>query len=199
MALTLSACGGGGGGKPDRPLPGIRYVPVSPLGEPLGPPGADPAPYRQAMREWFARTDKDGDGKLSLAEIQAEADRVFPLYDLNGDGQITSAELTSYRVSTPFHALPADTGRRLRPGRIDMTPDEAASLTREGKGRPQYRMGIDPVMAADTNADFRVTREELRAEAARRLSMMDRNDDGAITLAEFMEHAEGPMRAWAVQ
>lgn len=194
MALVLAACGGG-----DKYRPGIRYSAVSPLGEPLTAPTRDADAYRAAMREWFARTDTNGDGKLSLAEFTAEATRVFPLYDLNRDGFVTSYELTQYRVSLPTHAAPADSGRRLRPGRIDMTPDEAATARTDGRGRPDYRMGIDPVMAADANADFRVTPDELRAEAARRHAIMDANGDGSVSLAEFMEQAEGPMRAWAAQ
>lgn len=192
--LTLAGCGGG-----DPRLPGIRYTPVSPLGEPLGRPSREADAYRAAMRDWFGRADTNHDGKLSAAEMMAEADRVFPFYDLNHDGFVTSAELTLYRVNSPFHEAPPDNGRRLRPGRIDMTPDEAATVQNNGKGRPQYRIGIDPVMSADANADFRVTPEELRAEAVRRHTIMDENHDGQVTLAEFMDMAEGPMKAWSVQ
>ncbi len=195
LCLVLAACGGGG----DKFRPGIRYNPISPLGEPLAAPTRDADAYRAAMRDWFARTDTEKDSKLSLAEFTAEADRVFALYDLNRDGFVTSYELTQYRVGLPTHTAPADSGRRLRPGRIDMSPDEAATARVDGRGRADYRMGIDPVMSADSNADFRVTPEELRAEAARRHAIMDQNGDGAVSLAEFMEQAEGPMRAWAVE
>lgn len=195
LCLALASCGGGG----DKYRPGIRYNPISPLGEPLAAPTRDADAYRAAMRDWFTRTDTDHDGKLSLAEFTAEADRVFPLYDLNRDGFVTSYELTQYRVGLPTHTAPADSGRRLRPGRIDMTPDEAATARVDGRGRADYRMGIDPVMSADSNADFRVTPEELRAEATRRHAIMDKNGDGFVSLAEFMEQAEGPMRAWAAE
>lgn len=195
FCLALASCGSG----PDKARPGIRYSAVSPLGQPLGPPTRDADQYRATMRDWFASADTDHDGKLSLAEFIAEADRVFPLYDLNHDGFVTSYELTTYRVGLPSHTLPADSGRRLRPGRIDMTPDEAATAHTDGRGRPDYRMGIDPVMSADSNADFRVTTEELRVEAARRHTIMDKNGDGSVSVSEFMDQAEGPMRAWAVQ
>ncbi|MFV3128280.1 hypothetical protein [Niveispirillum sp. KHB5.9] len=195
LCLALASCGGG----PDKTRPGIRFSAVSPLGEPLGAPTREAEQYLATMRDWFARTDTDHDGRLSLAEFTAEAARVFPLYDLNGDGFITSYELTNYRVSLPTHAPPADSGRRLRPGRIDMTPDEAATARTDGRGRPDYRMGIDPVMSADSNADFRVTLDELRTEATRRHGMMDKNSDGFVSLPEFMDQAEGPMRAWATQ
>lgn len=195
LCLVLAACSSG----PNKNRPGIRFNPVSPLGEPLAAPTRDADAYRAAMRDWFARTDRDHDGTLSLNEFTAEADRVFALYDLNRDGFVTSYELTQYRVGLPTHAAPADNGRRLRPGRIDMTPDEAATAQRDGRGRPDYRMGIDPVMSADSNADFRVTPDELRAEAARRHAIMDGNHDGSVSLPEFMEQAEGPMRAWATE
>ncbi|OYQ32379.1 hypothetical protein CHU95_16380 [Niveispirillum lacus] len=195
MALALASCGGGR----DTFRPGIRYSPVSPVGEPLAAPTRDAEAYRAAMRDWFTRADTDRNGTLSLLELTAEAGRVFPLYDLNRDGYVTSYELTQYRVNLPTHSAPADTGRRLRPGRIDMTPDEAATARVDGRGRADYRMGIDPVMSADSNADFRVTPEELRAEATRRHAIMDQNGDGTVSRPEFMEQAEGPMRAWAVE
>lgn len=194
LVLALASCGGG-----DKNRPGIRYSAVSPLGEPLSAPTADAEAYRTTMRDWFARTDANRDGKLSRAEFMAETARVFPLYDLNHDGYITSFELTQYRVSLPTHTPPADTGRRVRPGRVDLTPDEAATVRTDGRGRPDYRIGIDPVMGADSNSDFRVTLEELQAEAERRFTLMDKNGDGAISLPEFLEQAEGPLRAWATQ
>lgn len=193
LAVALAACGG------NRPLPGVRYAAVSPVGEPVSAPTQDSASYRTAMRDWFNRTDTDRNGTLSAAEMAAEADRVFVLYDQNRDGAVTSAEMTQFRVSSPFHIPPADNGRRMRPRRIDMTPAEAESMEPGNRGRPSYRMGIDPVMSADSNADFRVTPEELRIEAQRRHGVMDKNGDKALTLPEFMDSAEGPMRAWGAQ
>ena len=194
LVLALASCGGS-----DRSRPGIRYSAVSPLGEPLSAPTRDAEAYLATMRDWFARTDTNKDGKLSRAEFTAEAARVFPLYDLNHDGYVTSFELTQYRVNLPSHTPPADTGRRLKPARVDLTPDEAATVRPNGRGRPDYRIGIDPVMAADSNTDFRVTPEELQVEAERRFTVMDKNADGAISLPEFLEQAEGPLRAWATQ
>ncbi|WP_029013970.1 EF-hand domain-containing protein [Niveispirillum irakense] len=191
LVLGLSACGGG-----DRPLPMIRYAAVSPAGELLGAPTGDEGAYRDAMLGWFNRADSNGDGRLDLAEMMADADRTFALYDQNKDGAVTSSELTAYRVASPHHTPPVQGGEKMRPGRLNMTAAEAETASRDSRGRPQYRMGVDPVMSADANADFRVTLAEFRVEMTRRHAQMDRNGDGAVSRDEFLAYAEGPMRAW---
>lgn len=191
LLLGLSACGGR-----ERPLPTIRYAAVSPAGELLGPPTGNAEAYRTAMLGWFNRADTNSDGRLDLAEMMADADRTYALYDQNKDGAVTSSELTAYRVASPHHAPPVQGGEKMRPGRLNMTAAEAETASRDSQGRPQYRMGVDPVMSADANADFRVTLAEFRAEMTRRHTQMDQNGDGVVSRDEFLAYAEGPMRAW---
>jgi hypothetical protein len=190
LAGVLSACGGG----PE--LPAIRYAAVSPAGELLAAPTMEAETYRAAMLGWFDHTDSNHDGRLDPAEMQADAERIFKLYDHNGDGFVTSAEMTAYRVESPFRANPVQGGGRIRPGRVNLTAEEANTASRDSDGRPQYRMGIDPVMSADANADFRVTLAEFLAQMAIRHGQMDRDKDGFVSREEFLAFADGPMRAW---
>lgn len=141
-----------------------RYVAVSPLGEVLAASTGDLEQYRVDMRLWFSGSDTDDDGQVSPTELSADADRVFKIYDGTGDGVIASAELTYFRMTSPFTST-----------------------------------GIDPVRAADSDANSQVTPDEFRAEALRRHAAMDANGDGAISIAEFMEQVEGPLRAWTLQ
>lgn len=190
LAAALSGCGGG----PE--LPSIRYAAVSPAGELLAAPTMEAETYRAAMLGWFDLADSNHDGRLDPAEMRADAERAFKLFDRNGDGFITSAEMTAYRVESPYRANPVQGGGRIRPGRVNLTAEEAETASRDSDGRAQYRMGIDPVMSADANADFRVTLAEFLAQMAIRHGQMDRDKDGFVSRPEFLSFAEGPMRAW---
>jgi hypothetical protein len=46
--------------------------------------------------DWFKGADKDGDGKLTLAEFQADAERFFHVLDINKDGVIDHREIYYY-------------------------------------------------------------------------------------------------------
>lgn len=184
--LSVGSCGGG----PKEPLFEILHSAVSPLGELLEPPTSDEEQYRVAMRAWFTRTDADHDGQLSPAEMSAEADRVFPMYDLNGDGEIVYAEWRYFRMNSPFRGQPTTDGGSVRPGSIGPTPDHAVTADADSGRSNDYQMRLPPFLAAS-----RVTPNELRAEALRRHLAMDANGDGAVSVPEYMEQVEGPLRA----
>jgi Ca2+-binding EF-hand superfamily protein len=190
LAGVLSACGGG------PKVPAIRYAAVSPAGELLAAPTMEAETYRAAMLGWFDRADSNHDGRIDSTEMRIDAERTFKLYDHNGDGFVTSAEMTAYRVQSPYRANPVQGGGRIRPGRVNLTAEEAETANRDSAGRAQYRMGLDPVMSADANADFRVTLAEFLAQMAIRHGQMDLDKDGFVSRQEFLSFADGPMRAW---
>lgn len=191
-SLALAGCGSGA----DDRRPTVRYAAVSPTGELLAAPTPDADRYRAAMLAWFDAADSNRDGTLDSAELAADATRAFALYDQNTDGNVTSAELTAYRVASPYRTMPVEGGGRIRPGRLNMNASEADTEGRDSRGRVQFRLGVDPVMAADANADFRVTLAEFLDLMGRRLAQMDKDGDGRVSRAEFLSFAEGPMRAW---
>jgi Ca2+-binding EF-hand superfamily protein len=103
----------------------VRYVAVSPLGEVLGASTGEVEQYRLDMGSWFSRADTDHDGKVSPAELSADADRVFTIYDITGDGVIVSAELTYYRMTSPFTSASIDPVRVAdSDANSQVTPDE---------------------------------------------------------------------------
>jgi hypothetical protein len=95
-AAALYGCasdGGGGGGRGDRvpeAVPEMLFI--SPMGEPFR--AKPPEPYPVAA--WFKGADKDGDGKLDLAEFKADAERFFHVLDVNKDGVIDHREVFYY-------------------------------------------------------------------------------------------------------
>lgn len=65
---------------------------ISPMGEPFHPNGRED----DGLADWFRQADRDHDGRLTLAEMQQDAERFFALLDLNHDGEIDPDELTHY-------------------------------------------------------------------------------------------------------
>lgn len=165
--LTLAACA------PSRPGPLERERPrvaVTPNGEPLplipGPDGC-----REALTGWFATADRNGDGLLDQTEMQADGERWFALADLDHSGEITADELTAIRLRV--NPLPDLEPLKGRPGD---GPGE--------RGRLYSQTQVDPVMAADANADFRVTAAEFRASITAKTAA---RAGGVVTAAQVQD------------
>jgi hypothetical protein len=75
--------------------------------------GFDPSSKMQSgsLKEWFAKVDTDGDGKISKSEFEAlgngsntsQADDIFGKLDKDGDGSISMGELASARGARGHH------------------------------------------------------------------------------------------------
>jgi Ca2+-binding EF-hand superfamily protein len=65
---------------------------ISPMGEPFRPH----APGDDTLADWFRQADSNHDGVLTVAEMQADADRFFATLDADHDGEIDPDELTHY-------------------------------------------------------------------------------------------------------
>ena len=102
LALLLAGCATGGpplrngrlpdGPQGDRPagiVPGRLFI--SPLGEPFR---SDRAGDPEAA--WFGGADADHDGRLTLAEFQADARRWFALLDRRHAGEIDPDDIEHY-------------------------------------------------------------------------------------------------------
>jgi len=110
----------------------------------------------------LARSDSDGDGRVSKAEYLARADERFARMDKNGDGQLTPDEMA------PRREAPAPAAG------TDASPAPAG-------GGMMSRM----FERLDTNHDGKVSREEYRAQAAERFDRMDTNHDGFLDQSEM--------------
>lgn len=182
-----------------REGPRLRLVPTSPNGEVLGIPTVDLADYRATMSAWLVRVDRDRSGTLEKAELVADADRMFPGFDRNGDGTITPAELTQARIDQPFQppmerpsSRPSKRGPSVTPEGVDINRGDVNPYT--GQRMPMLTATLDPVMSADSNADFQVSRDEFRAQAARKFDQYDTDRDGKLTAEEFLTVLLAPVK-----
>jgi Ca2+-binding EF-hand superfamily protein len=48
------------------------------------------------LADWFAQADRNHDGRLTLDEMQSDADRFFAFLDVNHDGEIDPDDITRY-------------------------------------------------------------------------------------------------------
>lgn len=173
-ALVLAACAPSRSGPPEREQPRAA---VTPNGEPLALiPGPDGC--RDALAAWFATTDANGDGVLDIAEMQADGARWFALADIDHDGEITADELTTIRLR--INPLPELEPIHARPGEGEGPGGGPGG----GRGRARSQSQVDPVMAADANADFRVTAAEFRAHVTART---EARAGGIVTAAQVQD------------
>lgn len=144
--------------------------------------------------------DKNGDGKLSLDEFQAlwlqqqheRTVRAFQHFDVNGDTELTQAEMAQ-----PYTRLVQRLDRN-GDGAIEKT-ELKPSRDHGGWGHERGRWGhhadasghdrggdamklFDQV---DANHDGKVTQAEVDAYVAGRIKTYDKNGDGQLSLAEF--------------
>lgn len=155
LMLLVSACAGN---LPLRP-PTPYVVRFSPNGEPMtgGPRGYPPC--EQAQARWFAEADRDRTGVMTRDEFLADARRQFKVMDLDGNGDITPAELAEYRA--PFATPPK--------GAPSLLPADApaGAIPRRPLAGPISDTMPDPVMIADTELRFRVSLPAFLASADR--------------------------------
>lgn len=160
---------------------------ISPSGEPFR--GGD------GLSAWFDGADADGDGLVTLAEFEADAERVFGLLDTDQNGSIDGFETQAYEreIAPEIRSLgparppagdgrgPGAEGERPRRPMLGMgrkTPPSA----REGAARFGLLNEPHPVRGADADLSGRVSRIEWRNAAARRFDRLDQDGDGVLTL-----------------
>src|SRR5579884_3742080 len=80
---------------PVAPVSGPRHprrLFISPMGEPFRSKSRDD----DTLADWFEQADRNHDGRLTMEEMQADAERFFALLDVNHDGEIDPDEITRY-------------------------------------------------------------------------------------------------------
>lgn len=181
------------------PPPGGGYIGTgvgqtvffSPAGQPFRAAAGQPYP----VAVWFAQADADKDGKISQTEFLEDSAAFFQKLDVNRDHFVNSPENTNYETRIapeitridPRIAQPVYRARQPDP---DMGANQSPNDNRYIKkvqGASQYGL-IDepqPIRAADSNLDFRVSIDEWVAASVQRFSILDVNGDGAITADEL--------------
>ncbi|HEY3814871.1 MAG TPA: hypothetical protein VGL66_16760 [Caulobacteraceae bacterium] len=186
---------------------------ISPMGEPFRGKVADPYPVEAWFRgadtgakgyltkqdfeadaqRFFKRLDADGDGYLDDHEIDAYEDKIAPeikaamgpdpnavhyspsaidMGQMNGESPVTYRDSAS-RIDDD---KAANAGKDAR---------EQALAARRGAGVFGFFNEPEPVRAADTNIDFRVSMKEWIEAADRRFGELDKRHDGKLTRDEL--------------
>lgn len=164
-------------------------------------------------RERFAAIDKNSDGELDLAEIEASftsrmgermgrmgmrpdemGERMMRRFDANKDGKVTKDEFLAH-IRKAFAEMDLDNDGRITDD--DLPPmmrgrNALAGGTGGGPGIGGRRgggMGGPGLMGllreADANKDGVVTLDEVLVVAERRFAALDRNKDASIDKADF--------------
>jgi hypothetical protein len=211
LAGALAACaagddgpgggpGGGQGGRraPQGPLPNVF---VSPEGKPFHAPRDAPYP----VAAWFAEADTNHDGKLTREEFRQDAAAFFKVLDIDHNGVLDGEEVSRYEDSVAPEILPNVGHLRANEGMDTTLKFDRDERNQSRQGRGGYReprqpgpanieilqgAGLfsllnepEPVAAADTQFDGRITLQEFEAAADRRFDLLDTKQLGYLTLA----------------
>lgn len=160
---------------------------VSPMGEPFrSDGGVEP----QVL--WFQGADTNGDGKLTLAEFEADAARFFKVLDRGHDGEIDPGDIDYYEgVMLPEIRVSAGGDDQLEDteGGDDSDGSGGTAKTvypdRQGAGLYSYLPYPEPVTIDDMNFNRGVDPGEFRHAADKRFALLDPNHDGVITRDEL--------------
>lgn len=168
---------------------GPRYAPlyIAPLGEPFHTNGtSDP------MAHWFAKADADHDGRLTLAELTADALAFARTLDKDGDGELDPQEVSDYEnFVAPEIKLYQSGDRFFRPPpRKSRDQKRAKAEARQraayqaayGAGRNASLNIPEPIASADLDIDRGVSRDEIAKVAADRFPLLDTARRGYLTL-----------------
>jgi len=158
-----------------KPLNAMIY---SPDGEPLNGGKLGKPTCEEAMNNWFMRVSANN--PLTFERYRQEAQMQFIRMDIDHNGYLVSEELDRYRE--PF-----------RQPMLSMKQQDAQSddhPKRKGKKAAKTPLDpslsvADPVMSADSNLDFKVTKQEFLDYEKIVFANLDSNHDNQLDLKEI--------------
>ena len=200
----LHGHGGGRGWQGGRERGGSVNLFISPAGQPFRAAAEDPYPVVQ----WFAAADANRDGRISRTEFREDARRFFEQLDANHDGVIDGAEVIAYEHAVAPEILASldraggpppgaqgrwsgGQGRRggghrgggHRDGASQAGgPGSARLMTLQGAAPYSLLAQAEPVTAADTDFDGKVSLQEFLAAADRHFAELDKAGAGFLSL-----------------
>jgi len=163
--------------------PPFARVYIAPMGEPIRTDGrTDP------MAVWFAQADADRDGRLTLAELQADADRFFTTLDRDRSGEIDPQEMADYENKVAPEIKLYQPDQDPRPRNRQQKHDAKQAAKRRSDYAAPYGAGLyaslnipEPVVSADLDLNRGVSRAELATVAANRFPALDTGRRGYLT------------------
>ena len=132
--------------------------------------------------------DADGDGNVTMAEINAQLDSHFAEMDSNSDGAIDATEREAAHQAMRARRADRRSERQAQNGATagDGTATDSEHRRRGNRGGHHggQRGHGDMMARLDTDSDGRITRAELGAKATSHFTETDTDGDGTITAAE---------------
>ena len=177
---------------------------ISPIGEPF----RSHSTSDDTLADWFRQADRNNDGILTPAEMQADADRYFAILDANHDGEIDPDELVHYewQVAPEIQVMsktrrargePAPQEKRRGGWQAGMGSDEDDPRPNHDMRRRERQDGFqgaarysllnipEPVAAADSDFNRGISQSEFREAAATRFRLLDGQNAGVLTLSQL--------------
>jgi Ca2+-binding EF-hand superfamily protein len=152
---------------------------ISPMGEPFRSKGRDD----DTLSDWFAQADKNHDGRLTLDEMQADAERFFATLDVTHDGEIDPDDITRYETVVAPEVTSGSSFGLFEAGDTNNHKFiRGATDQHQGAGRFGLLDLPEPVVAADSNFNRGVSVTEFRQAAAQRFLALDLDHHGYLTL-----------------
>ena len=194
LALALQAAATGVQAPPEQAIvvngapgcgPPFARVYVAPMGEPVRTDG-----FTDPMKTWFDRADADHDGKVTLAELQADSDRFFTTLDKDKSGELDPQEMSDYEnvVAPEIKLYQPGQDKKPRTGK-QRHEAKTAARSRANYEAP-YGAGLwaslnipEPIAAADYDLNRGISRAELAQAAANRWPLLDPRGLGYLTYA----------------
>lgn len=143
-----------------------------------GKPGA------HFVRMW----DQDGNGSVSLEEVQARRGDLFTTFDADEDGKLSPAEMTAFgeMMASEQEDMREDM-EGMAGGGMGMkhSMGQGGGMGQGMMGQGMMGEGGGMMMAQDADGDGLISREEFLGGAADGFEMMDRTGDGRIDGDDF--------------
>ncbi len=166
---------------------------------PMMMPDMTRAQMEAKVKEFFAETDANKDGALTMDEAKAEMaerhmDRIedhFKAMDSNKDGSISHDEFVAGHKAMDGKMAMGEHG--------DMPPPPAPMMHGGMDMRMGMKMGKHLFARADANNDGKVTLAEALKAANTRFDAMDANKDGTVTAGERLDYMKAKMKDWRAE
>lgn len=142
-----------------------------------GPPPATPE-GGAARPSFFSRFDADDDGKVTLAEVTADAEKLIQLGDKDEDGLLTEEEVRDGRAQQQFTTLDAD-----EDGQVTLA--ELQAQPQRGGGRRGGMGGGRGGMTRDEDGDGKFSLDELTAFQRQLFEQADADQNGELDAEEL--------------